>query len=275
MSLLSGLRRDGKKSCDGNHNLVESEKAIAQTEKHTRESGGRRKMGQKAIRALTLRGAQKTIEAHGSSRRPDWTRSKDATGRPLLRHRRAPPNRHRKSRGRVTGWEEWLWERFYFRSHSRLRCLGLLPLRRRRPAASCAKLSDRARLVTVAPTLSPMPNGKPLSGASGTAEFASSAIAFRRTDYWLKPPRRNASARSCLRASRTTREVRGRRFVPSGRLHRAPTKCSNKERDGKNFAPKISRRGDRIVYWALADVTRGAPRLGPSTTTSAPIFTRL
>ena len=56
MSLVLDLRRDGKKSCDGNHNLVESEKAIAQTEKHTRESGGRRKMGQKAIGALTLRG---------------------------------------------------------------------------------------------------------------------------------------------------------------------------------------------------------------------------
>jgi hypothetical protein len=41
-------------------------------------------------------------------------------------------------------------------------------------------------LVTVVPTLSPMPNGKRLSGASGTAEFASSAIAFR-IDYWLKP----------------------------------------------------------------------------------------
>src|SRR5215469_901811 len=52
---------------------------------------------------------------------------------------------------------------------------------------SCAKLSERARLVTVAPTLSPMPNGKPLSSASGTAESASSAIVFRRTDYWLKP----------------------------------------------------------------------------------------
>jgi hypothetical protein len=55
MSQLPGLRRDRKKSCDGNHNLVESEKAIAPTEKHTREAGGRRKMGQKAIRALTLR----------------------------------------------------------------------------------------------------------------------------------------------------------------------------------------------------------------------------
>src|SRR5262245_24104815 len=32
-----------------------------------------------------------------------------------------------------------------------------------------------------------MPNGKPSSGASGTAKFASSAIAFRRIDYWLKP----------------------------------------------------------------------------------------
>src|SRR5215831_7779244 len=67
---------------------------------------------------------------------------------------------------------------------------------------SCAKLSERARLVTVAPTLSPMPNGKPLSSASGTAESASSAIAFRRTDYWLKP-RRNASARLSLRTPRT------------------------------------------------------------------------
>ena len=54
---------------------------------------------------------------------------------------------------------------------------------------SCAKLSERARLVTVAPTLSPMPNGKPLSGASDTAESASSAIAFRRPDYWPSPPR--------------------------------------------------------------------------------------
>src|SRR6516225_4421143 len=67
---------------------------------------------------------------------------------------------------------------------------------------SCAKLSERARLVTVAPTLSPMPNGKPLSSASGTAESASSAIAFRRTDYWLKP-RRNASARLSLRACKS------------------------------------------------------------------------
>jgi hypothetical protein len=63
-----------------------------------------------------------------------------------------------------------------------------------------------ARLVTVAPTLSPMPNGKPLSGASGAAEFASSAIAFRRIDYWLKP-RRNAPARLSLRA---TNDARGR-----------------------------------------------------------------
>jgi Ni,Fe-hydrogenase III large subunit len=85
--------------------------------------------------------------------------------------------------GRVTGWEGWLWERFYFRSHSGLRCLRLLPLRRL--PTSCAKLSARARLVTVAPTLSPMPNGRPLSGANGAAEFASSAIAFRRIDYWL------------------------------------------------------------------------------------------
>src|SRR5262249_31329785 len=93
-----------------------------------------------------------------------------------------------KSEGCVTGWEEWLWESLYLRSHSRLRYLRSLPLRRRR--TSCAKLSERARLVTVAPTLSPMPNGKPLSGASGAAEFASLAIAFRRIDYWLKPRRK-------------------------------------------------------------------------------------
>src|SRR5262245_55256040 len=65
--------------------------------------------------------------------------------------------------GRPRGLE-WLWESFYFRSHSRLRCLRLLPLRRR--PTSCAKLAERARLVTVAPTLSPMPNGKHLSGAA-------------------------------------------------------------------------------------------------------------
>src|SRR5262245_48261762 len=101
--------------------------------------------------------------------------------------------------GRPRGLE-WLWESFYFRWHSRLRCLRLLPLRRR--PTSCAKLSERTRLITVAPTLSPMPNGRTLSGANGAAEFASSAIAFRRIDYWLKP-RWNASARLSLRAPRS------------------------------------------------------------------------
>jgi hypothetical protein len=47
-----------------------------------------------------------------------------------------------------------------------------------------------------------MPNGRPLSGASGAAEFASSAIAFRRIDYRLKP-RRNASARLSSRATKS------------------------------------------------------------------------
>jgi hypothetical protein len=47
MSQLSGLRRDRKRICDGNHNLVESEKAIAQTEKHTAESGGEEEWGKK------------------------------------------------------------------------------------------------------------------------------------------------------------------------------------------------------------------------------------
>ena len=55
------------------------------------------------------------------------------------------------------------------------------------------------------------PNGKPLSGASGAAEFASSAIAC-----WLKP-RRNASARLSLRAPRTTREAAVMAFVKSWR----------------------------------------------------------
>src|SRR5713226_2373785 len=82
MSQLPGLRRDRKKSCDGDHNLVESEKAIAPTEKHAVESGGRRRMGQKSNSRVDPAGAQKTIEARGSSRRPDRTRSKDATGRP-------------------------------------------------------------------------------------------------------------------------------------------------------------------------------------------------
>jgi hypothetical protein len=59
MSLVRDLRRDGKKSCDGNHNLVESEEAIAPTETHAVESGGRRRMGQKAIRALILRRLKK------------------------------------------------------------------------------------------------------------------------------------------------------------------------------------------------------------------------
>ena len=58
--------------------------------------------------------------------------------------------------------------------------LALAPLRRR--PTSCAKLSARARLVTVAPTLSLMPSGRPLFGANVGAEFASSAIAFRRID---------------------------------------------------------------------------------------------
>jgi len=50
-----------------------------------------------------------------------------------------------------------------------------------------AKLSERARLVTVAHTSSPMPNGRPLFGANGAAEFASSAIAFRD----IKPVRKD------------------------------------------------------------------------------------
>ena len=49
MSLLSGLRRDGKKSCDGNHNLVESEKAIADRKTHPRVGGAEEKWGKKQL----------------------------------------------------------------------------------------------------------------------------------------------------------------------------------------------------------------------------------
>ena len=94
---------------------------------------------------------------------------------------------------------------------------------------SCAKLSGRARLVTVAPTLSPMPNGKPLSGASGTAEFASLAIAFRRTDYWLKPPRRNASARSCLARARCDGDALCQADVCTARRRSAQTKSATEK----------------------------------------------
>jgi hypothetical protein len=47
MSQLPGLRGDGKKRCDGNHNLVESEEAIAQTEKHAVESEADEEWGKK------------------------------------------------------------------------------------------------------------------------------------------------------------------------------------------------------------------------------------
>src|SRR5262245_57941946 len=60
MSQLSDLRRDRKKSCDGNQHLVEVGKGIAQIEKHTVALGRRRRMGQKAIRALIPRGLKKS-----------------------------------------------------------------------------------------------------------------------------------------------------------------------------------------------------------------------
>src|SRR6516164_3771799 len=69
-----------------------------------------------------------------------------------------------------------------------------------------------------------MPNGKRYSGASGTAEFASSAIAFRRIDYRLKP-RLNASASAFPRASPT--DARG---CNGGRRQKlaAPLHCGGK-----------------------------------------------
>jgi hypothetical protein len=68
-----------------------------------------------------------------------------------------------------------------------------------------------------------MPNGKPLSGASGTAEFASSAIAFRRIDYWLKPPRWNADRHLARHDARGVMAT----LCAKRTSARAPTKCSN------------------------------------------------
>jgi hypothetical protein len=76
----------------------------------------------------------------------------------------------------------------------------------RPPLGSAPRLAIE-KLVTVAPILSPMPNGKPLSAARGAAEFALSAIAFRHINYWLKP-RRHTFSRLSPRAPRTTREQR-------------------------------------------------------------------
>ena len=103
---------------------------------------------------------------------------------------------------------------------------------------SCAKLSERARLVTVAPTLSPMPNGKPLSSVSGIAESASSATAFRRTDCWLKP--RRMPLRDCpfARHERRARPIREARqvtkslgtsgaFFHSLRIQRVPNQAAS------------------------------------------------
>jgi hypothetical protein len=59
MSQLPDLRRDRKKSCDGNHNLVELGKAIAQIEKHTAESGGGEEWGKRQFVRLILRGLKK------------------------------------------------------------------------------------------------------------------------------------------------------------------------------------------------------------------------
>jgi len=58
MSQLPGLRREGKEVCDSNHNLVESEEAIAQTEKHA-GVGRPTKNGAKSNSRVDPAGAQK------------------------------------------------------------------------------------------------------------------------------------------------------------------------------------------------------------------------
>jgi hypothetical protein len=111
---------------------------------------------------------------------------------------------------------------------------------------SCAKLSERARLVTVAPTLSPMPNGKPLSSASGTAESASSAIAFRRTDYWLKPRRNARRARPALPRNHEAR-AHGRRRSTDRRCARA----DHRRRPASARLGPLSRTRQQVRRWSV------------------------
>src|SRR5262245_41010049 len=54
--------------------------------------------------------ATTSCRAWGSRHDRDLRDDPPATGRPSVRHRRAPPNR--QERGLVTGWEGLLWERF-------------------------------------------------------------------------------------------------------------------------------------------------------------------
>jgi hypothetical protein len=87
-----------------------------------------------------------------------------------------------------------------------------------------------------------MPNGKRFSGASGTAEFASSAIAFR-IDCRLKP----RPERFCESVpSRAMNDARGGdddalRQADLCTARRRSDQEVIKERDGKNFAPEIPR----------------------------------
>ena len=81
---------------------------------------------------------------------------------------------------------------------------------------------------------------------------------------------RSAAARSCLRASRTTREVRWRRFVPSGLLRQADF-CTARRRSAqikrrrknfcaRNFAPEILRPSSRAAVIEMH--ARGVRGLG-------------
>ena len=82
MSLLSGLRGDGKKSCDGNHNLVESEKAIADRKTHPRV-GGPKKNGAKSNWRVDPAGGSKND-------RVPAVRTAAPTGHALKTPRRGP-----------------------------------------------------------------------------------------------------------------------------------------------------------------------------------------
>jgi hypothetical protein len=202
-------------------------------------------MGQKAIRALILRRLKKRSRPAVRAAAPTGHALKTPRGGPYSVIEE-PHQTDTMITSSCNCWEEWLWERFYFRSRSRPRCLRLLPLRRRRPAASCAKLSDCARLVTVAPTSSPMPNGKPCSGASATAEFASSAIAFRGIDHGLEP-RPQCPLRDF--PSRVTNDARGCNGSFAKSWRRCCTARGRRDQMGsaaekscaKNFAPRILR----------------------------------
>jgi hypothetical protein len=91
-----------------------------------------------------------------------------------------------------------------------------------------------------------MPNGRPLSGANGAAEFASSAIALRRIDYWLK------AALECLCEivpSRATNDARGR----DGGVRQKLAARMKKKKEHRVYLPRVLGSGQVMMQ---ADLKR-------------------